>query len=55
MTVSTFDSKLPAVLLVDDKGSVHDVTYAVTGMALNYTIDAGADLQIDLFDLLLDF
>lgn len=50
MTVSTFDSKLPTVLLIDNNGSAHDVTYAVTGMALNYTIDAGADLQIDLFD-----
>lgn len=50
MTTSTFDTKLPTVLLIDDKEMPHDVTYAVTGMSLNYTIDAGADLQIQLFD-----
>ena len=50
MTVSTFDSQLQRVFLLDSTDTEHEVTHAVTSMSLNYTIDAGADLQIELFD-----
>ena len=50
MAVSTFDSQLQRVFLLDSTDTEHEVTHAVTSMSLNYTIDAGADLQIELFD-----